>query len=205
MTPTKTSVMPKLSAVASTAPTRNSLITATKAVATSSTVNERDRDQPWGPEGLVAAGPVATGIEMLVRLEGEDQAQGIRHHQDDGDFKAQLLLVRVWLSFDDLVKHGGHEQADDAERQHRRAQIRRRLVEFLDRESESAAERAQSEHQQDVADDRSGDRRFDDVRESSIERDDSDDELGRVAERRVEQPAHAFAHLFCQVLRRFSH
>ena len=57
ITPTKTSVMPQVLAVASTAPTRNSLISATNAVATSSTVSALPVDQPCGSDRVVRSSP----------------------------------------------------------------------------------------------------------------------------------------------------
>ena len=57
ITPTKTSVMPQVLAVAWTAPTRNSLITATNAVATSSTVVALPIDQPSVPIASSASSP----------------------------------------------------------------------------------------------------------------------------------------------------
>jgi hypothetical protein len=57
ITPTKTSVMPQALAVSWTAPTRNSLITATNAVATSSTVVALRVDQPSVPIASSASSP----------------------------------------------------------------------------------------------------------------------------------------------------
>ena len=57
-----------------------------------------------------------------------------------------------------------------------------------------------AEHQQHVADDRAGQRRLDQVRQSLAEREDSDDELRSVAERRIQQAADATAQVLGQRL-----
>src|SRR5690606_3321683 len=68
-----------------------------------------------------------------------------------------------------------------------------------------APDRAQAEDQQDVADDRAGDRRLDQVVKPGPERHDRDDQLGGVAEGRVQQPADAFTQPLCELLRRPAH
>ena len=49
---------------------------------------------------------------------------------------------------------------------------------------------------QDIADDRAGNRGFHHIVQSGMQRDERDDELGRIAECRVEKPANAFAEAF---------
>jgi hypothetical protein len=64
----------------------------------------------------------------------------------------------------------------------------------------TAGQDAQAEDEQDIADDRTGDRRFDDVVEATLQRHERDDQLGGVAERRIEKTAEARTGAFGQDL-----
>ena len=69
---------------------------------------------------------------------------------------------------------------------------------------ETAGEARRAQDEQDVADDRAGERRLDDAVVALLERDQGDDELGGVAEGGVQEPADAFARALGQVLGRFA-
>jgi hypothetical protein len=56
-----------------------------------------------------------------------------------------------------------------------------------------AHERGEAEDQEQVADDRSGQRRLDQIDQAFAQREDADDQLGRIAERGVQQAADAAA------------
>src|SRR5688572_23236406 len=66
--------------------------------------------------------------------------------------------------------------------------------------SEAAVKCAQSEYEQDVADDGSGNRCLDQVMESGAQGNNRDDELSGVAERRVQQTTNSFAQRFRELL-----
>src|SRR5690606_5981446 len=99
----------------------------------------------------------------------------------------------------------GDDETDRAQDQERRAQARRRAVEDLARIPQPAPERARAEDQKDVADDRARDRGLDQIVQPRAERDDRDDQLGRVPERRVQQPADPLTQPLRQTLRRPAH
>ncbi len=91
------------------------------------------------------------------------------------------------------MEYRGDHEPNRAEQQHGRSQPSGGAIEALNREAQPADERRCAEDEQDVADDRTGERRLDQVRESLAERHHTDDELGGVPERRVQQAADAAA------------
>ena len=120
-------------------------------------------DQPCVPIALVVLRSSAVArVQVPVRHQREDQAQHVGQHQDDRDLEAQLVLVRPPGSpAPRQMEDRRDDQPDRAQHQQRRAQARRRPVEPLRLVLEPADERAQPEDQQDVADDRAGDRGLD--------------------------------------------
>ncbi len=67
-----------------------------------------------------------------------------------------------------------------------------------------AGEEREAEHEQEVPDDRAGERAADDFRQPLVDRDQGDDQLRRVAEGRVEEPADPRARVLGRVLGRLS-
>src|SRR5512132_3275892 len=67
-----------------------------------------------------------------------------------------------------------------------------------------ADEEREAENEQDVADDASGQRAADDLGQPLVDRQQRDDQLGRVAEGRVQEPADARAGVVGRVLRRLA-
>ena len=65
---------------------------------------------------------------------------------------------------------------------------------------QAAGQQARAQHQQQVADDRAGDRRLDQIEQSGADGEDRDDQLGGVAEGSVEQAAQARAGVMRQLL-----
>ena len=120
--------------------------------------------------------------------------------QDDRDLGVELELRRVRHAARQPVEDGGNDEPDRAEQQHRRAEPGRRAIEPLHRMAEAADERRSAEHQQHVADDRSGQRGLDQIGQACAQRQRADDQLRGIAERRVQQPADAAAEMLGQLL-----
>ena len=130
--------------------------------------------------------------QILSRRERIDQAAGIRDDQHDRAEEAQSIdrrRPRRQAAEQRQIEHRRHDERDDREKEHDRGVGGRRAVERLGPAAETADETRQAEHQQQVADDAAGDGRFDEADVALMERDDGDDQLRRVAERRVEKAA----------------
>src|SRR5579885_610149 len=89
------------------------------------------------------------------------------------------------------MKQGRHDKADGTQREQPRPHGGGGAVEDLAWMAHAAAQHGQPQHQQDVADDGTGDGGLDHVMQSRLERDDGDDEFGGVAEGGVQKPAQA--------------
>ena len=70
------------------------------------------------------------------------------------------------------------------------------------RKAQAAGECRRAEHEQQIADDRPGERRLHDGREPFRQYHQRDNQLGRVAEGRVEKSAEACAGVCCELLGR---
>ena len=81
------------------------------------------------------------------------------------------------------------EQPDRGEDEQRRVRAGDLRAERLGPVAQAAEQDARAEDEQQVADDRAGDRRLDDLDQAGLEREERDDQLGDVAERRVEDAA----------------
>jgi hypothetical protein len=75
-------------------------------------------------------------------------------------------------------------------------------VELLGLEADAAGKLCGPKHQQEIAKDRARDRRLDQVNETRTQRQGGDDQLGKVAEGRVEQPADCGTGVSRELLRR---
>ena len=142
---------------------------------------------------------------MRVRAERENQAENVSNKEHDGDFQTQVLLANIRMIAHDVMKDRWHNQTDSRKREHRRAEHGSRCIEALLRILEAASENARAEHQQHIADDRAGDRSLDHIEQARAQSHERDNQLRRIAERRIEQAAEAFAQLLRQMLSRPSH
>ena len=103
------------------------------------------------------------------------------------------------------VVGSGENQGDRRQGQQGGLGTGARGVEVLFRVAEPAGDHRGAEHEQDVADDGAGNRGFHHVVQPGAQRGERDDQLRRIAERGIEQPAHAFAGALRQLLRRAPH
>ena len=158
---------------------------------------------------LVALEPLLegalAGVEVSVGAERERKAQQVDDEQDDRDFQAQGLLPHLGVSAGDHVEDRRHHQPHDREGEQRRAGARRDPVELLPLVFGPAGEGGDAEHEQDVADDRPGERCLHHVVQPGPQGGQRDDELGGVAEGRVQEPAHARTESLGDVLGRAAH
>src|SRR5690242_9793726 len=83
-----------------------------------------------------------------------------------------------------MCERGNREDGGGEEGQRRDRPCARR-VEPLDAVSKAPGEEGQPEHEQTVGEDRADQRRLDDANETSVEREQGDEKLGEVAERRL--------------------
>ena len=100
---------------------------------------------------------------------------------------------------------GGQDQGDRREREHRRLRARAGRVVVLLGTAQASGQHGGPEHQQNVPDDGSDDRRLYDVVEPRAQGGERDDEFGGIAEGRVEQPADPLAHALRKLLGRAAH
>ena len=92
----------------------------------------------------------------------------------------------MWRRLRRRRKRGGNDQADHRQRQHRGVHAGEPAVEPLHAVTQPADQKRCPQHQQRVAEDRAGDGRTSDVDLPRVDGEDGDDQLGGVAEGRVE-------------------
>ena len=158
---------------------------------------QRDDCAPGRGDGLRFGGRrgLLADVEMSVRAQTEDQAQDVHHQQHDRDLPRQAPLDRDLTRSRERgamhgvlghqVEHRRHQQADRREAEQRGAGRRCRPVEGLALAAQAAGQDGKTQHQQDVADDRTGEARLDDLEQAPPQRDHCEDELGGVAERGI--------------------
>jgi hypothetical protein len=129
---------------------------------------------------------------MPVRFQREDETQNVGPDQDNRDLHTEFLLAGIRVSADQQMEDRRDHQGNRAQHQHRRTQTRSRAVESLDRVPETAGDCAQSKNKQDIADDRAGNRRFDDFGKPLLQTGYRNDQFRSIAEGRVEQSADSF-------------
>ena len=146
----------------------------------------QDRD-PRGPGRARVTLRVAVPAEGLAGVrELVHERQDVADHQDDRDIDrllGQRALLRVARR---EGEDGRDEQADDRQDEQRGVRRRDLPAERLRPVAQAADQHARPEDQQQVPDDRAGQRRLDDLDQAGLEREERDDQLGDVAEGRVE-------------------
>jgi len=127
---------------------------------------------------------------VLVRLEAEVEAEDVRSQQDDRrpdrDLVDELRMMRLRRHAEE---ERGHEHAADGEDELSALRFRREDVEALRLALPAAHEHRRAGDEEEVAEDRAGERCLDHDRQPLLDRHAGDDELRRVAERGVEQSA----------------
>jgi hypothetical protein len=86
-------------------------------------------------------------------------------------------------------EHRRDEQADDGDNEQGRVGCRHARAECLGPMPQPADQHARPEHEQQVPDDRAGQRRLDDLDQAFAQREERDDQLGDIAERGIEDAA----------------
>ena len=148
---------------------------------------------PCSESSRLGVEEVAVGLqrEPQARHVGEDEHARHRGREPlDGAVVVHALGARLRqaASVDELVD-GGHDQRGGRQQQHRGLRRGGGAIEVLAVALEAAEEHRGPEHEQDVAHDRADDRGLDHLVQAGAEREEGDDELGRVAEGDVEQAA----------------
>ena len=133
-----------------------------------------------------------------------NKVQQIDEEEHDGDRDAESAKSRRGRVRRGL-KGRGKYQCDRRERQHRRLRPRACRIEVLLGTAQSSAQHGGAQHQQDIADDGAGDRGFHHVVEPGAQCGERNDELGGIAESRVEKPADTFAETLRELLRGPAH
>jgi hypothetical protein len=132
--------------------------------------------------------------------EGEHQIRPVHQEQDERDRDAQRRDRRR-AAPEDALKGGGQDEGDRRECEQRRLGTRARRVELLLRlMAKPAREHGGPENKEDVSDDRAGDRGLHHVVQAGVQRDDGDDELGGIAEGRIQEPTDALPRPHRQLL-----
>ena len=169
-------------------PTRISDRTASSPAATTQH-DDRGPRRPGRP-AVALRRPVAA--ERLARVrELVDQREHVARDQDDRDehrFLGQRALRRRRLEVNANTA-GTNRPMTRAARAATRSTTAIRWLNVCVPCRNPPIEHARPEHEQQVADDRAGQRRLDDLDQPGLQREERDDQLGDVAERRVEDAA----------------
>ena len=136
--------------------------------------------------------------------QAEDQTQPVRDHQQGADGETHPMLEPLRVG-GEMMKQRGDDQTYRGQDHQSRAHPGGRPVELLDPELEPAREQARAQDEQQVADDAARQRRLDHVVEPSLKREESEDQLGGVAERGVEQAPDPGPKPMSKLLGRLSH
>ena len=178
---------------------------------------EGDDGAAHGPRRVdVVALPVLGVEEVLVRLAARRAARR-RRRSSRMIATANDMCSRSLPKFTDLLPDARqraavheledrrHEERDDGEQQHRRLRLGARRAERLLLPVEPAHEHREAHDEQDVAEDRTDQRRLHDLLQALAQREEGDDELGEVAERHVQQATDPRARARGQLLGRPAH
>jgi hypothetical protein len=143
--------------------------------------------------------------ELLVRDQRVDEVQDVDREQRDRDGEVERPGPDLRQSRRRGAVRRRNDQRDHGERQHRRLRARGQRVVLLLVLAQAAEEHRQAEREEHVPEDRARERRLHHVVEAGAQRGEGDDQLGHVAEGRVEQAADAGARLLGEVLGRLAH
>ena len=128
--------------------------------------------------------------KMLMRLERKGEHAEVSEEEHHGDAQRELALDRrapaARARVRGAMKDGRDDEGDRGERKRDDGGARAGLVEALFLVLRPAEQDGETEHEQDVADDRAGDRRFDHADVAFVKRDAGDDQLGGVPESGVQ-------------------
>ena len=133
--------------------------------------------------------PARHGRRASARVaEGVRERQAVADDQGDRD-QDGLLGDRPLARAAGKREDRGHEQADKGDDEQCGVGAGDLPAERLRAVAQPADQHAGPEHEQQVADDRAGERRLHDLDEAGLQREEGDDQLGDVAEGRVEDAA----------------
>ena len=129
-------------------------------------------------------------IQGPVRDEREHELHAVdQQHQHRDDDAQPFVLGGQALLRHRMCEDGRDRKTEHGEQQHARRDVHGVPVEFLRLELQTADQHRHAEHQQDIADDGARQRSLHDVEHAFLHRDKGDDQLGRIAEGRIEKPA----------------
>ena len=154
--------------------------------------------------------PQRPDIELLDRrldrarsraATDRERHRGREHdEQDDRDEDADLLGV-AGVRRTRHRRQGRHRERGDREHQQHRHRADRLSVEPLRAVAQAAEEEGEPEHEQRVGEDRADERRLHHDDEPRLQAEDRDEELGQVAQRRLEDAGRARAEAVAELIR----
>ena len=154
--------------------------------------------------------PERPDVELLDRAldrarpgtaaDGERHRRREHDEQDDRDEDADLLGV-AGVGRAGHRGQGRHGERGDREHEEHGHRADGRGVEPLRPVAQAAEEEGQPEHEQGVGEDRADERGLDDDDEAGLEAEDRDEQLGQVAERRLEDARRARAEPVAELVR----
>ena len=138
--------------------------------------------------------------QMGVAAQHEHQAEQVDHQEEHrhDDAESHRPGDEVALARDG--EHRRHQDGDGGQRHHADLRAHADRGEALDLVLEAAGQERRPQHQQQVADDRAGERGLDHVEHAGAQRHQGDDQLGGIAQGGVEEAADALAETGCQLL-----
>ena len=128
-------------------------------------------------------------IKVPVRIEREQEAGAVHADEHQRDENAQASDRRRRGPTGGLEKDRGHDERNRGEQEGGALREDAGLVEGLFFARQAAGKHREAQNEKQIADDRAGDRGLHHFDQPGLEREDADDELGRVAEGRIEKPA----------------
>ena len=139
-----------------------------------------------------------------VRAEGEGQAEEKHDEKQHRAGRAERILVLRGRR----VQLGGERRDDqrgDREHHERRDHARRLGVEMQPSVLEATDENRDAQHEQRVCEDGADQRRLHDLQETGAQRERADENLGKVAERRLQHARRPRTEVFADLLRAARH
>ena len=123
-----------------------------------------------------------------MRLQGEQQRAHVQEHEDAGHGGTHDLAFEEALAARREHEEGRHEKAGHREEERRGVNAGGLGVELLLAVPEPPEEECETEDEEQVSEDRSGERGLHDLDLALQQQENRDDQLGDVAEGRVQQP-----------------
>ena len=170
------------------------------AVTNQSLTNAAATPAPPSTATVVESGQRGGAPPRRPRRRGNRQRHEEEHEQHPGADEAQRPLVRGRRRMERVRKR---REREDRRREHaqRRDHPRAQRVESLRPVSDAADEKREAEHEHAVRDDRADERRLHDADQAVAQREQRDEQLGQVPERRLDDAGDRRAEPAAELLR----